>query len=119
MVFYENINDGQVYAYDETDESQLPYIQQAIDNGWKYIGDSPLPPPPPTAEENKATAVYKLQLTDWATIADVGNPQMSNPYLANQEEFITYRNSIRTIAVYPTDGYLNWEEEPKAIWQTS
>jgi hypothetical protein len=77
------------------------------------------PPGPPTAKENKGQASILLQDTDWTTAPDIANPLLSNPYLANQEEFITYRNSIRNIAVYPTDGYLNWEEVPKAIWQTS
>lgn len=74
------------------------------------------PPTPPTAEENKATAVGLLQATDWTTIADVGNPQMSNPYLANQAEFIAYRNAIRNIAVYPTAGDLVWPVVPTEDW---
>lgn len=74
------------------------------------------PPSPPTAEENKQTASYKLQTSDWTTIADVGNPQFSNPYLSNQSEFVSYRNAIRQIAVYPVAGNIDWAIEPKAVW---
>jgi hypothetical protein len=79
-----------------------------------------VPPPPyvPTAEDNKATAVSLLQQTDWTTIADVGNPQMSNPYLSNQAEFISYRNSIRQIALNPVAGNLNWATQPTEQWST-
>lgn len=88
---------------------------------WVGIGDSiDMPKPPfwgePTAEENKATAVSLLQATDWATIADVGNPQMSNPYLANQAAFIEYRNQVRQYAVYPTPGNINWPTVPTENW---
>lgn len=77
-----------------------------------------VPPTPyvPTADENKATATALLQATDWTTIADVGNPQMSNPYLANQAEFIAYRNAIRNIAVYPTEGNIDWPVVPTENW---
>lgn len=83
--------------------------QQAYDEEHKE-------PLPPTAKENKGQASILLQDTDWITAPDISNPLLSNPYLANQEEFITYRNAIRQIAVYPIDGYIKWEEEPKEIW---
>lgn len=75
-------------------------------------------PPPIPAETNKATATSLLQATDWTTIADVGNPQMSNPYLANQAEFIAYRNAIRQYAVYPIAGDIDWATKPQEDWQT-
>lgn len=77
-----------------------------------------VPPPPyvPTAQDNKSTATSLLQATDWTTIADVGNPQMSNPYLANQAEFIAYRNSVRQYAVYPVAGNITWPTEPTENW---
>ena len=85
---------------------------------WTYVDGQFIPytPPVPTAEENKATAVSLLQATDWATIADVGNPQMSNPYLANQAEFIAYRNAVRQYAVYPVAGNIDWYATPQEIW---
>jgi hypothetical protein len=49
----------------------------------------------------KATAQQLLQATDWTSIADVGNPEMSNPYLINQTEFVSYRSIVRNYAVNP------------------
>ena len=86
---------------------------------WTYtdgVFNPPMPPAPPTAEENKTTAVGLLQQTDWATIADVGNPQMSNPYLANQADFINYRNYVRQYAVYPEAGNITWPTVPTEQW---
>ena len=116
MVYYEDLIAGTIYGYDETEPSQLPYIQQAIDNGWKNItGSWPLPPPPPTAAENQATASGILSSTDWTTIADVASPS-NNPYLGNQADFIAYRNTIRAIAVYPTAGEVVWPTPPTEVW---
>ena len=89
----------------------IAYEYQYIDGGFvPYI------PPAPTADQNKATATQLLQATDWTTIADVGNPQMSNPYLANQAEFIAYRNVVRQYAVYPTPGNIDWPTIPTEQW---
>lgn len=71
--------------------------------------------PVPTASDNKATASSLLSATDWTTIADVGNP-INSPYLANQAEFIAYRNAVRNIAVYPVEGNLTWPTVPVENW---
>ena len=42
-----------------------------------------------------------LQATDWTSIADVGDPTKSNPYLVNQAAFISYRSTARNLAVNP------------------
>jgi hypothetical protein len=42
MIYYKDLTDLQIYAYDETDDTQEPYIQQAIDNGWKSITEKEL-----------------------------------------------------------------------------
>ncbi len=116
MLYYKDPVSDEVYGYDPEEESQLPYIQQAIENGWENItGNWPLPPEPPTAEQNKATASDLLSATDWTTIADVADP-INNPCLANQAEFITYRNLVRQIAVYPTAGNLVWPVAPTEVW---
>lgn len=83
-------------------------------NGNEFV---PYTPPAPTAEQNKTTATTLLQATDWTTIADVGNPNLSNPYLANQGEFINYRNAVRQYAVYPQAGNINWPTVPTENWQ--
>jgi hypothetical protein len=85
---------------------------------WTYVDGQFIPPAPsvPTADENKTTASQLLSATDWTTIADVGNPQLSNPYLANQAEFITYRNAVRQYAVYPQAGNITWPTVPTENW---
>jgi hypothetical protein len=42
-----------------------------------------------------------LQQTDWTSIADVGDPTKANPYLVNQAAFISYRSTVRNLAVNP------------------
>lgn len=77
-----------------------------------------LPPAPPTAEFNKNRATELLQETDWTTIADLSDPNLSNPYLSNAKEFIDYRNIIRPYAINPVAGIINWPVQPQAVWVT-
>ena len=53
MIYYKNLIGSHVYGYDETDATQEPYIQRAIDNGWEDITESWPPPPLPIVEVNK------------------------------------------------------------------
>lgn len=78
----------------------------------------PNPPYIPNAEENKQTAIGYLQQTDWATIADVSDPNLSNPYLTNAKEFIDYRNLIRPYTINPIAGNIDWPTKPEPIWIT-
>ena len=78
--------------------------------------NTPVPPSPPSAEENKLNATIILQETDWTTIPDVSDPTKSNPYLSNVNDFVAYRNSIRQIAVNPVAGNLTWPTLPQEIW---
>lgn len=79
----------------------------------------PVPDPvPPTAAENKALAMKKLQDTDWTTISDVGDPTKSNPYLSNIQAFITYRNAVRQYAINPVAGNIQWPVKPTEVWTT-
>lgn len=78
--------------------------------------NTPVPPTPPTAEQNKQTASNKLYSTDWTTIPDVADSTKSNPYLNNVQEFVAYRNAVRQYAVYPVAGDINWPVEPQAVW---
>ena len=50
------------------------------------VANTPIPPTPPTASDNKSTAVQLLQQTDWTQIPSVSDPALSNPYLANKNE---------------------------------
>jgi len=56
-----------------------------------------------------------LTATDWTSIADVGNAEMSNPYLVNQAEFIAYRSTIRNYAVNPVVDP-EWPTPPTEQW---
>jgi len=80
--------------------------------------NTPVPPQPPTAAENKITAVSKLQATDWTTVPDVGDSTKSNPYLSNVQDFVTYRNAIRQYAINPVAGDINWPVVPQEVWAT-
>lgn len=85
---------------------------------WTYNGTEFLPPvgpTPPTAEENKATAVSLLQQTDWVNQPDVRDPS-NNPHLLNADEFDAYRLEVRQYAVYPVAGYINWPTVPTEEW---
>lgn len=74
------------------------------------------PPAPPTAEENKQTAIGLLSATDWATIPDVADPAISNPYLTNQQAFFDYRNIVRGYTINPVAGNINWPTQPTPTW---
>ena len=66
------------------------------------------------AATNQKRASDLLYATDWTVIPDVINPD-NNPYLLNQDEFISYRNIIRSIAVNPTWDAV-FPDQPKSIW---
>lgn len=69
------------------------------------------------AANNKTTAVNLLNATDWTSIADVADPEKSNPYLMNQTEFISYRSTVRNIAVNPTFDAI-FPTEPNEVWSS-
>jgi len=95
--------------------TELPAWANCCMTKWTEA-NTPVPPQPPTAEQNQATASGKLYATDWTTISDVSDPAKSNPYLSNVQDFITYRNAVRQYAVYPVAGDINWPAEPQAVW---
>jgi hypothetical protein len=82
------------------------------------VANTPIPPTPPTASDNKATAVQLLQQTDWTQIPSVSDPALSNPYLANKNEFDIYRNSVRQYALNPVAGDITWPTLPQEVWTT-
>lgn len=97
--------------------TELPAWANCCMTKWTEA-NTPVPPAPPTAAENKATAVNKLQATDWSTIPDVGDPTKSNPYLSNVQDFVTYRNAVRQYAINPIAGDINWPAVPQEVWTT-
>jgi hypothetical protein len=80
----------------------------------------PVIPPvvPSTPEIKKEKAVRLLSETDWAATASIIDPAVSNPYLVNQDEFLTYRNALRAIAINPPEGFVNWPVKPTEVWSS-
>ena len=98
------------FAWKWNGSSWEVYDQAAIDAYYANIAAQ-------EAQANKQKAIALLAATDWTTIGDIGNPNLSNPYLANQGEFITYRNQVRQYAIYPTPGNIDWPTLPAENWQ--
>jgi len=98
------------------DITELPAWANCCMTKWTEVNTAV--PLPPTAQQNKITAIYKLQDTDWATIPDVADPTKSNPYLSNSQEFVTYRNAVRQYAINPVAGNISWPTKPSEIWTT-
>lgn len=94
--------------------TELPVWANNAYDAW-FAADT-APASEPTADANKQNAVFRLQETDWATIPDVANPAVSNPYLSNANEFVAYRNVVRNIAINPVPGNLDWPVQPTSIW---
>jgi hypothetical protein len=69
-------------------------------------------------ESNKAAASDLLYKTDWTTIPDVSNPELSNPYLINSAEFAEYRSEVRAIAVNPPITVNQWPIKPNEVWSS-
>jgi hypothetical protein len=109
---------GSIEFNDGTPNEDITVLPQWANNAmdaWT-VANTPVPPQPPTAEDNKQRAVNKLQATDWTTIPDVADPAKSNPYLSNAQDFVTYRNAVRQYAVYPVAGNINWPAVPQEVW---
>jgi hypothetical protein len=96
--------------------TELPAWANCCMAKWTEVNNPPVVPP--TAEQNKTTAVNKLQATDWTTIPDVGDPTKSNPYLGNPQDFVVYRNAVRQYAINPVAGDINWPAVPQEVWTT-
>lgn len=85
--------------------------------GWSYIDGQFIEPPPfDYSEQNKAQAKQLLQATDWTATVDISNPQYSNPYLMNQDEFLAYRSQVRAIAVNPPTTLVVFPNKPDEVW---
>ena len=77
---------------------------------------APKPDLPPNAGLNKDKAIALLQQTDWTQISSVSDPALSNPYLANKNEFDVYRNDVRQYALNPVAGNIVWPVIPQEVW---
>lgn len=120
-----------VIDYDEQPSNPPPGFENPIiavqsdvaGPGWTYVDSQFVAPPAPapTPEELiaqcKATATAILSATDWASIPDVADPSLSNPYLMNQEEFVAYRSTVRNYAVNPVVDPV-WPTAPTEQWSS-
>jgi hypothetical protein len=70
------------------------------------------------AEQNKTTASSLLSATDWTATVDINNPQYSNPYLTNQDAFLSYRSTVRAIAVNPPTTPVIFPTVPTEQWSS-
>lgn len=125
----DGINVINVIDYDEQPTNPPPGFDEPIiavqsdsaGPGWTYVDGQFISPPTPTPTPEqlivlcKNTAIGILNSTDWTSIPDVGNPQISNPYLVNQSAFISYRNTIRNYAVNPVTDPV-WPTQPTEQW---
>ncbi len=108
---------GWLEFWDQKNENitSLPSWANCCLTAWD-VANTPIPPSPPTAENNKQTAIKLLQQTDWTTIPDVSDPAKSNPYLSNVNDFVTYRNAVRQYALNPVAGNITWPTIPEEVW---
>jgi len=97
--------------------TELPAWANCCMTKWTEA-NTPVPPAPPTAAQNKYTATQKLKDTDWTTIPDVGDSTKSNPYLSNVQDFVVYRNAVRQYAINPVAGNIIWPTLPQEVWTT-
>jgi len=112
---------GWLEFWDQQNEdiTTLPSWTNCCLTAWDEANNPPIPVPvPPTAGQNKATAISLLQQTDWTQIPSVSDPALSNPYLANKNAFDIYRNSVRQYALNPVAGDIAWPTIPQEVWTT-
>lgn len=69
--------------------------------------------------ENKAKAIQLLQETDWVEIPSVANTSKAL-HLTNYNDFVTYRDFLRSVAVNPSaNDDVNWPTPPEERWSTN
>lgn len=69
--------------------------------------------------ENAAYGAQLLSNTDWTAIASIADPLECNPYLANRQEFLAYRNEVRIIVLNPPVEPPVWPTLPAEDWQSA
>ena len=110
-------NTGWIEFTDSNPNESILELPKWADNAlssWTEA-NTPKPPEPPTAEQNKSIAIRLLSSTDWVNQPDVYDTSIS-PHLLNRDAFLAYRASIRTIALNPVDGDIIWPTLPVEIW---
>lgn len=95
--------------------TELPGWANLAQAAWEDANQPPAPPGPPTAEQNKQTALGLLSATDFTEIPSVSDPS-STPHLLNKADFVAYRDQVRIFAVYPVAGDITWPVKPAEQW---
>lgn len=127
----DGINVINVIDYDEQPSNPPPGFESPIiavqsniaGPGWTYVDGvfiappMPIPTPEELITQCKVTASGLLSSTDWSTIPDVADPQVSNPYLVNASEFAAYRSQVRALAVNPVADPV-WPTQPTEQWSS-
>ena len=86
-----------------------------VDIGWSYINGQFIPAEIDNTEENKKNAINLLIDTDWVELPSVSNTSI-NPHLINVNEFLSYRSTLRDIAVNTPKENITFPTKPDAIW---
>ena len=66
--------------------------------------------------QNTSDAQVLLSATDWTAIVSVADPAVSNPYLTNQAEFLSYRSTVRNLGVNPPTTPAVFPIQPTPTW---
>lgn len=113
-LYFRNPSDGEVYAYDSAEETQLPYIQKAQEENWEDMTGNwpPAQTEDPQLVQVKVDAQMFLFQTDYTQLPDV-SAKLTNESLA---EFVAYREAVRDIFINPTVNP-QWPTKPNAVWK--
>lgn len=101
----------QILEWNEAALGPIP-TQEQLDNSYAIYSVDQI------KVDNKNRAAQLLTATDWTAIASVGDPLLSNPYLVNQAEFLSYRSAVRAIAVNPPQTYAVFPDVPTEQWSS-
>lgn len=109
-------------SYDPATQIPIQDSQPSLVNGVWQLGWTVRPLTPQEMESQKQQVKQQastlLSATDWTAIPSVSDPAQSNPFLANQEAFLQYRNQVRAIAVNPPTYVSSWPAVPNEVWET-
>lgn len=110
-------------VFNKSYASQFIEAPDEVTFDWLLVNGEWISPPAPTVKQiqdkNKANALQFLSATDWTATVDISDPQYSNPYLMNQDAFLSYRSQLRQIAVNPpTTPVTDWPVRPTEVWSS-
>jgi hypothetical protein len=113
-LFFKNPSSGEVHAYDQEDETQLPYIQKAQDENWEDMTGNW--PPAPSQDDLllrvKNEALGLIVVTDYTQLPDVSTRLTDS----SREAFVAYREAVREIFINPMLDPV-WPTKPSVEWK--